>query len=147
MDLSDVLYARKTGGGSGGGAEPLVIDLKEYYASNGSFNNNVLFHLMSAIEKPGEWVKAEIDDNNFALRDAFNGKKSTIMKWTYLDLNADLYAPASVVSIGDRAVFVSATYSTYLNGGLVDIQLAIAWDMSGSSNAVNLFIKATIATI
>jgi hypothetical protein len=145
MELFDVLYARKTGGGSGGGAT--VIDLKEYYSGSDSFNNWVLFTLMSAVEKNGEWVRQGCVDTNFALRDAFKGKKNVIMQWTYNDLNADISAPACVVSTGDRVLFVSAAFSTYLQGSLVDMQLAIAWDMAGSSNDVSLFLKTTLATI
>jgi hypothetical protein len=126
--------------------KPKVFDMTKYSSGVMSLNDQFLVLLLYSLQNAG-WAKSECEDENLALQKALKGKKSATMLWHYHSLNAKIYYPMGIIESGDRVVMASARGHSYLNNMLVDIQLAIVWDESATSQACTLYANVTPATV
>lgn len=149
MDLFDVLYGRKTGAGSGGGA--VVVDLTKYPTTGGvqdgiSINDQVVYMISVSMMSGGAVQEATIKLNDTSLAKDLAAGPNVIIKATASMLDTgdhfDVYYPATVSIKQETKLCTNAhCYSTLNLGGLVNVECCFVFFSSSTSMTISL--KAT----
>jgi hypothetical protein len=146
MDLFDVLYGRKTGGGSGGGAA--VVDLTKYPTTGGvqdgiSVNDQVMYMVNASMMSGGAVQEATIELNDDSLAKDLAAKPNVIVKTTAYVIDTgghfETNFPATV-SIKQETKLCSGAhcYSTLNLGVLVNVECCFVFGTSGTGVTISI---------